>query len=96
MGLFTRHIKSTLLLLGYAGWWIYITYWFVSGAAAYPNSCGAANGALIIITLLISFLYIVPVLIICIVKKGQTQKDFKIFAGIILAPFAYILISSFF
>jgi hypothetical protein len=90
VGLFTRHIKSTILLIAYGLWWTYVFYWFTSGASAYPNSCGAANGGLVILTLLIVAIYTLTGSILTITSKGQRRKDFLIFVGLILSPIVYV------
>jgi len=91
MRLFARHIKSTIFLGIYALWWTIFFYWFTSGAAEYPNSCGAANGALVMLTLLIAGVCSLTLLILGLTNKGQKRIDYLIFLGLVLSPLFYII-----
>ena len=91
MNLFSRHTKSAILLIPYIILWIYVFYWFISGSAAYPHTCGAANGGLVMLALFITTLYFVVLLTLVIANKGQKQKDYLIFLGIVLLPIVSII-----
>ncbi len=89
--MFKRHIFSTIFLGLYIIWWILFIYWFNSGSSNYPKSCGAANGTLVILTLLIAIIYTFTLFIKIVIAKGQSRWDYIKFLGIILLP-AIILI----
>ena len=94
MELFNRHKISTFFLIIYIFWIIYVINWFKSGSSNYPNSCGAANGALIMLTFLIIAVYSLILIIKVIIAKEQNRSDFlKIFGLIYFLPIVLILVS---
>lgn len=85
MALFKRNILTTIFILPYFYWWYYLIDWFTLDHAKYPNSCGAANGALIVFHLLIVSIYAIAMLINVILRQGQSRLDYvKFFLAIIL------------
>ena len=57
----------------------------------YSNSCGVANGFLVMLTLLIVLVYSVILLMLILMHKGQNRIDFLIFFALILLPLVYII-----
>jgi hypothetical protein len=92
MRIFARHKKSTISLMVYALWWIHLFYWFTSGASANPNSCGAANGGLIMLTLLMVVLGTLILLVFALTSKGERRVDYLIFLVLVLIPVIYVLV----
>ena len=86
MTFFKRNIFTTILIIPYFYWWYYLITWFTSGRAKYPNSCGAANGALIVFHLLIISIYVIIMLINVILRKGQGRLDYVKFSLIVILP----------
>ena len=86
MKIFVRHKLSTVLLVIYTLWWVFVLTWFNSDKAAYPHSCGAANGGLIVLSLFISLLYSLGLLFLIILNKGQKRNDYLKFLGFVLLP----------
>lgn len=86
MRLFARHIKSSVFLVIYALFWAYLYYWFSTPTSIYPNSCGAANGGLIILVLLLSTIGSLVMIVLAIMEKGQNRIDYSVFLGLILSP----------
>jgi hypothetical protein len=84
--MFKRHKTSTIFLVIYYLWWCFLVNFFISGSSAYPNSCGAANGGLIIYTLFIVIIYTLILLIFIIRFSKQARKDYLLFLGLTLAP----------
>ncbi len=94
MKLFIRHKISTLFLIIYIFWIVFVINWFKSGSSNYPNSCGAANGALIMITFLIIAIYSFIIIIKIIIAKEQNRSDFlKILGLIFFLPIVLIIVS---
>lgn len=94
MALFNRHKISTFFLIIYIFWIIFVVNWFKSGSFNYPNSCGAANGALIMMTFLILAIYSLILVIKIIIAKEQKRSDFlKIFGLVYVLTFVLILVS---
>lgn len=75
----------------YAFWWIHFFYWFNYGKSVYPNSCGAANGALVVLTLLIVAIYSVTLIVLALTNTGQKRTDYLIFLALVLAPILYLI-----
>lgn len=94
MKLFNRHKISTFFLILYIFWIIFAINWFKSGSSNYPNSCGAANGGLIMITFFIIAIYSLILIIKIIIAKEQKRSDFlKIFGLIYVLPILLIFVS---
>jgi hypothetical protein len=85
MALFKRNTITTILILPYLYWWYYLIDWF-AGHAKYPQSCGAANGALIILHLLIISVYALIMLINVILRKEESRSDYVKFLLIVIIP----------
>ncbi len=66
-------------------------YWFKSGEAASPNSCGLANGGLIMLTLLMIVAYALVLLFKIVITAGESRRDYFKFLGLVLLP-PFILI----
>ncbi len=94
MEIFKRHKISTFFLIIYILWMLFVINWFKSGSSGYPNSCGAANGALIMIAFLITAIYSLILIIKIIIAKGQKRSDYlKIFGLVYVLPIVLILVS---
>ncbi len=91
MQIFKRHITSTVFLFLYALWWVHFFYWFAYDAAKYPNSCGAANGGLIVLSLLVVAGYSLTTFILTLASKGQKRVDYLIFFVLVLLPILYVI-----
>ncbi len=91
MRLFKRHIKSTIALIIYAIWWSFFFNWFDSGKSDYPASCGAANGALVMLSLLIGGTVSLIFSILILSNSGQKRIDYLIFLGLALSPIVFII-----
>ena len=83
LNLFKKHKTSTVFLLLYIVWWIFVWRWFSSDSSAYPNSCGAANGGLLMLTILISVIYFIILLIKTAISKEEKRWDYLFFLGIV-------------
>ena len=94
MRIFARHIKSSIFLIFYALWWAYFFHWFTSGAANYPHSCGAANGALVMLTFLLFILFSGTLVVLVITNKRRA--DYLVFLLLVQAPILFIIGRSFF
>jgi hypothetical protein len=90
MAIFARHIKSTVAMAVYGLWWAFLLNWFTSGSANAPRSCGAANGALVMITLLLMAVFGAVLAVFSILSKGQKRKDYLVLLGLLLAPLLYL------
>lgn len=94
MQLFNRHKTSTFFLIIYIFWIIFVINWFKAGSSNYQNSCGAANGGLIMITFLIIAIYSLVLFFKIIIAKEEKRSDFyKIFGLIYILPIILILVS---
>lgn len=92
MKMFLRHKLATFFILIYFFFFKFIINWFSTGLSLKPNSCGAANGMLVIIAFIFFLLY----LIIVIIKIGsndfQNKSDYKKFLLLIfLIPIGFII-----
>jgi hypothetical protein len=87
-----RNIVTTILILPYFYWWYYLIDWFESGGAKYPNSCGAANAGMLVITLLIVACYSFAMIINIIFRDSNNNIDYVKFLIIILAPLIMLYI----
>jgi len=90
--IFKRHIYSIIFLGLYFVWWTLFIYWFHSGSSDYPHSCGAGNGALVVLTFLLVLIYTVILFIKIISAKGQERWDYLKFLGLVLLPAIALLI----
>ena len=63
-----------------------LIYWFTSGSLNYPNSCGAANGALIMLTFLVVAIYVLILIIKLGLSQGQNRSDYLKIIGLVLVP----------
>jgi len=79
-------------MLLYYSWWIHFIYWFTSGAAEYPNSCGAANAGMIMITLVIIFIYSIVLLYLILKNEQQKQKDYIKFIISVYVPIVLLIL----
>jgi len=86
MNLFKRHITSTFFLGLYLVWWILFIYWFKSGYGASPRSCGAANGALVMLSILIIVFYTLLLIIKFLITRGEGRWDYLKFIGLVHLP----------
>jgi len=84
--IFKRHIYSTIFLGLYFVWWFLIIYWFNSGSADYLKSCGAGNGALVMLTFIVIVIYFLTLLVKMIIAKGQNRWDYLKFLGLVFFP----------
>ena len=93
MAIFARHIKSMVAMAIYGLWWAFLLNWFTSGLANAPRSCGAANGALVMLTLLLMAVFGAVLAIFSVMSNGQERKDYLVFLGLLLAPLLYLFLS---
>ena len=91
MRLFADHIKSTIFLIIYFTWWALFFFWFNSGASDSLESCGAGNGALVMITLIIGSVFALTFSILTITNNGQRRIDYLLFLGMTLFPVILII-----
>jgi hypothetical protein len=98
MALFKRNIVTSILLLPYFYGWYFSIDWFALGHAKSPNSCGAANGFLLVFQLLIVTVYALMMLINVILREGKSRLDYVKFLLIVIAPafllYLYLVFSS--
>ena len=92
MKMFLRHKLVTFFILIYFFFFKFIINWFSIGLSLKPNSCGAANGMLVII----AFIFFLTYLIIVTIKIGsnnfQNKLDYKKFLLLIfLIPIGFII-----
>lgn len=92
ISLFKRHLTSTIFLIIYALWWTLLINWFTTGASVYPNSCGAANGALVLFTLLIVAVYCITLIMMTIFTKGKKRVDYLLFFVLVSLPLLYFIL----
>lgn len=71
-----RHKLSFVFISLYFLQCVLLIKWFTSGVGNYPSSCGAANGALIILFLLTSAVYFFVLLVKILVNHGHQQVDY--------------------
>ena len=94
MNLFKRHVLFTIFLFLYLFWILFVILWFKTGTSNYPNSCGAANGGLIILTLLVILIYTIVIILKIIFSKTENRIDYlKILGLTIILPILFIIIS---
>lgn len=72
-----RRILTSIALTSYYLIWFYI-FWSFHDIETPEESCGAANGGLIVLMLLISGLYFIITITLTLTSHGQKRKDFKI------------------
>ena len=85
MVIFRRHIITSIFIVLYCGCWGYTIHWFTWGNASYPNSCGAANGGLLVIDLIVTVVYGLIFFINILFQKGDNKLDYLKFLLIIIA-----------
>ena len=90
--LFKRHTASTVFLAFYFAWWTLLIYLFVSGSLDYPDSCGAANGALLMLTFLVAAIYALILIIKIGLTQGQKRSDYLKFLGLVLLPVISVIL----
>lgn len=91
---FRHHPISAFFLGLYYAAWAFNYWFFLSGNASYPDSCGAANGALIMMLILLSITYVIVVIIRLIFARDK--RFFKFVLALVFAPLVLSLISIFF
>ena len=72
------------MLVSYYSWLAYVFNWFTSGKATYPNSYGAANGGLIILTAIVVIAYSVGLLFK--MGSGENGQDYSVFLCLVILP----------
>ncbi|MCC2546256.1 hypothetical protein LJY25_07350 [Hymenobacter sp. BT175] len=88
--MFQRHLFATVCIGLYLMLWGYLIYWFSSGASSYPNSCGAANGGLIMLIFLCSILYLIVLTLKVLLSKGQNKEDYVKLFCVNFSPVAVV------
>lgn len=89
---FNKHLLSTILMCFYFLWWLMVCSFFESGSSQRPTSCGAANGALVILSLFLSGIYFVGLVIRRNKLKKEDVAEYGIFFKLLfLIPLALIL-----
>ena len=86
-----KNLTSTFLMLPYFAWWGFIYNFFTSGASSYPNSCGAANGGAIMLTIFLFVSYVTVLLIRAALVKHK-RADYYVFLGLVCLPMLFCLI----
>ncbi len=81
-----RRRLTTISLLMYFILWAFCLDFFHKLKNKAIQSCGAANGALLILVMAVFFIYLVTTLVLFIVNKGQNRQDFFIALLLILLP----------
>ena len=85
MTIFKRHILATMLLGIYVCVWAFSINWFTSDNSKYPNSCGAANGGLLVIDLIVTVVYGLIFFVNIFFQKGDNKLDYLKFLLMIMA-----------
>ena len=85
MAIFKRHIIASTFIVLYFICWGYSIHWFTSGSASYPNSCGVANGGLLVIDLIVTTAYGLIFFVNIFFQKGDNKLDYLKFLLIIMA-----------
>jgi hypothetical protein len=100
MAILRRHIFTTIFLGIYFICWSYTIYWFTSGKANYPNSCGAANAGVLVIILTMTVIYSIIFFVNVLLQKGDNKLDYLKFLLVVIAVptiiWFYLSIASFF
>lgn len=91
INLFKRHIFSTVVFISYLIWLIFVVKWFNSVDTNNPNSCGAANGALIVATGLLVVIISILILSQIILTRGQQRIDYLKYLGLLYIPIILII-----
>lgn len=86
MTIFKKHIISTIFLGLYFVWWTFVIYWFDAGSAVSPQSCGAANGTIVMLTFLFIALYILMLIIKIAITNRHERWDYLKFLGLVFIP----------
>jgi hypothetical protein len=86
-----RYLLPSVLLIGYALYLNFVFNWFNSGEAAYLNSCGSANGALMMGTVFFSVFCSLALLIISLFSKGIQKLIFLLFMALSSVPFLWFI-----
>jgi hypothetical protein len=92
-GFLIRHEISSIFILLYYVLWLCVLQFFHSGAAAYPNSCGAANGALILLFLFVTLVYTLILLIKILLTEEEKRRDYLKLLLILWLPICFTLIA---
>jgi len=90
MGLFKRHILSSIFLVFYLACWIYFIYWTTSSSENHQYSCGAANAGVIMLIFLIIAIYSVTLTIKIIFAEGEVRSDYLKFLAVVLVPALFL------
>jgi hypothetical protein len=91
LNLFKRHKTSTFFISVYYIWIAFVIKFFSSGSADYPNSCGAANGGMIMLTGFIITAYSIVLGIKMILSK-EASGEYGMLLGLIFIPLLIIIL----
>ncbi len=91
-GFIKRRILTTIFLTFYFIWWIFCFHFFHSIDEDPRSSCGAANGMLVVLILLVFVIYSIITLTLMLLNKGQKRKDFAIALSLVILPFVIAII----
>ena len=91
MSLFKNHITSTIFLGFYLVWWMFFIYCFKASGTEKSETCGTANGGLILLSFCLIVIYSLVLIIKTAFAKGQRRWHYLQFLGIVFLPAIYLL-----
>jgi hypothetical protein len=89
---FTDYIGSTIFIVIYFAWWIFVLYWFTFVNGKFQNSGGMENGAIIMYSFFIAAFYSLIFSFLALINFKRKRKNFLIFLGIVLFPILLIFL----
>lgn len=90
--IFQKHTFSKCSIAVYFLWWALLIKFLSSKGATHPHSCGAANGAFVMLTFFVALVYSIVLLIKAAFAEGQNRYYYLKCVGIVIAPFLAITV----
>lgn len=87
-----RRIISLIFISFYLVNWVYTFAFFHTLPASTRPRCGMPDFGMIVGILFLTFIYFITFLVITLVSKGRSKKEFLIFLGIVTLPVYIALI----